>query len=226
MPDRDCAWRGGRERRSACAGPFSNLAAFATGHSTAAPRFSAPEVLSWNDSASLPLLPTDRSVEIFAQLRKSPRLDLNNATSWRVRPDRELDATNQKSLMDLEVRNLPARILAGLQGRVVRYLDTGHGGVLRLADPKVVIPWIYAKRLKSGKSRRPRAHSEFAAGFRQDKGTLACHRARIAFRDVSRATDSRTFRAALLPPRVFVGNQAPYLLWPVATRKTKRSSLA
>lgn len=36
-------------------------------------------------------------------------------------------------------------------------------------------------------------------------------RARVAFRDVSRATDSRTVRACLIPPETFLTNKAPYL---------------
>jgi hypothetical protein len=82
-----------------------------------------------------------------------------------------------------------------------------------------VIPWIYAKRLKSGKSRRDSAHSEFSTAFRQDRTTLPCQRARIVFRDVSRATDSRTLRACLLPPKLFLTNKAPYLLWPRGDEK-------
>jgi hypothetical protein len=35
--------------------------------------------------------------------------------------------------------------------------------------------------------------------------------ARVAFRDVSRATDSRTVRACLIPPEHFLTNKAPYL---------------
>src|SRR6202042_2225545 len=37
---------------------------------------------------------------------------------------------------------------------------------------------------------------------------------RIAFRDVSRATDSRTLRLAMVPPHVFLIHLAPYLLFP------------
>jgi len=48
----------------------------------------------------------------------------------------------------------------------------------------------------------------------QNKHTLACFKPRIAFRDVTRSTDSRTVRAALLPPKVFITNKGPYLLWP------------
>jgi len=45
-----------------------------------------------------------------------------------------------------------------------------------------------------------------------DAAPLPLHRARIAFRDVARATDTRTVIAALLPPGVSVTHKAPYLL--------------
>jgi Eco57I restriction-modification methylase len=38
-------------------------------------------------------------------------------------------------------------------------------------------------------------------------------RCRVAFRDVSRATDSRTIRAALIPPSTLLTNTAPYLVF-------------
>jgi hypothetical protein len=80
-------------------GPFADGRAFERGHGSAGTRFAAAEVLRWNDSASLPLLPTERSIEVFAQLRKSPRLDLDDGAGWRARPDRELDSSLQKNLM-------------------------------------------------------------------------------------------------------------------------------
>ena len=80
-------------------GPFANLASFETAHGAPTVRFSPAEVLSWNDIASLPLLQTERSVEIFAQLRKAPRLDMNDGKSWRARPEQELNSTTQKPLI-------------------------------------------------------------------------------------------------------------------------------
>jgi hypothetical protein len=195
-------------------GPFANEATFSAAHNTPAARFVAANVLSWNDSASLPLLPTERSVEIFVQLRKSPRLDLNDGSSWRARPDRELDASLQKGLMDLKSDKCPKGFWPVFKGESFDIWTPDTGEYYAFADPDVVIPWIYAKRLKSGKSRRDSAHAEFTTGFRQSRATLPCHGSRVAFRDVSRATDSRTVRACLLPPKVFVANQAPYLLWP------------
>jgi hypothetical protein len=42
--------------------------------------------------------------------------------------------------------------------------------------------------------------------------TLPCRKARIAFRDITNATNSRTCIAALIPPEVVLTNKAPYLL--------------
>ncbi|MYJ75550.1 MAG: hypothetical protein F4089_10835 [Gammaproteobacteria bacterium] len=56
------------------------------------------------------------------------------------------------------------------------------------------------------------AFSELSSTVLADSGTLPCRRARIAFRDVTRATDTRTLIAALVPPNRVIVNQAPYLL--------------
>ena len=82
------------------------------------------------------------------------------------------------------------------------------------AEPGPVLDWLQRKRIRAGKSRRDSPHREFPMEYLRDRSTLPCFEPRIAFRDVSRATDSRTVRAALLPPEVFVTNKAPYFLWP------------
>jgi hypothetical protein len=195
-------------------GPFATLAAFDAGHNAPEARFAPANVLSWNDSASLPLLPTEQSVEVFAQLRKAPRLDLNDGKSWRARPDRELDATNEKHLMDLRSDICPKGFWPVFKGESFDIWTPDTGEYYAFAHPDEVIRWLYAKRLRSGKSRRDSAHREFSPAYRQDKATIACNYPRIAFRDVSRATDTRTVRACLLPARIFLTNKAPYLLWP------------
>jgi len=200
-------------------GPFATREAFDAGRNAAPARFSAAEVLSWNDTASLPLLPNERSVDIFVQLRKAPRLDLNDGRSWRARPDRELDATMQKPLMDLKSKECPKGFWPVFKGESFDIWMPDTGAYYAFADPEKVIPWLYEKRLRSGKNRAGSAHAEFPPAYRQNKATLACHHARIAFRDVSRATDSRTVRACLLPPKVFLTNKAPYLLWPRGDEK-------
>ena len=58
-------------------GPFASEADFREGVERTASTFNREEVLAWNDTASLPLLPDQDSVAVFAQLRKALRLDLN-----------------------------------------------------------------------------------------------------------------------------------------------------
>jgi hypothetical protein len=194
-------------------GPFATPAAFDAGHNSPPARFAPADVLSWNDSASLPLLPTELSVEVFAQLRKAPRLDLDDGKSRRARPDTELHATAQKPLMDLNSETCPKGFWPVFQGESFDIWTPDTGKYYAFADPDEVIPWLHAKRLRSGKSRRDSAHAEFTPAHRQNKATLACNYPRIAFRDVSRATDTRTVRACLLPAGIFLTNKAPYLLW-------------
>ena len=49
--------------------------------------------------------------------------------------------------------------------------------------------------------------------------------ARVAFRDVSRSTDSRTVRACLVPPGVLLTNKAPYLAFVQGKEKTQAVAL-
>ena len=53
--------------------------------------------MRWSDSASLPQLPAQDSLGVFRQIRKAPRLDLDDGTSWRARPDRELERVDFRS---------------------------------------------------------------------------------------------------------------------------------
>ncbi len=82
------------------------------------------------------------------------------------------------------------------------------------ANPEPALEWLQRKRMRAGKSRRDSVHREFPIEYLRDRSTLPCFRPRIAFRDVARATDRRTVIACLVPPEIFIGNQAPYLLWP------------
>ena len=47
----------------------------------------------------------------------------------------------------------------------------------------------------------------------RDPATLPCRCPRVAFRDVARATDTRTVHCALVPPDVVITNKGPYCLW-------------
>lgn len=195
-------------------GPFADMTAFRDGSAAEPVSFEAEEVLSWNDTASLPLLPTADSLGVFAQLRLAPRLDFNDGHSWRARPDSELHATSQKPLMDFH-ETRPDTYWPVYKGESFDLWnpDRGPSTYYAWADPDPVLDWLYAKRLRSARSTRGSAHGEFAMGHVQDRSTLPPLSARIAFSDSTNRLNARTVIASLIPPNTFVANQAPYLLF-------------
>ena len=195
-------------------GPFACGAAFSRGVRDSPAKFRRSEVLAWNDSASLPLLPDEDSIGVFAQLRKAPRLDLNVLGQWRARPDSELHATNQKNLMDLVSDDCPDGFWPVFKGESFDLWNPDTGKYYAWADPAPACHWLQKKRLRAGKSTRDSAHREFPFEHLLNPKTLPCFAPRVAFRDVTNRTNRRTVIACLIPPEVLIGNQAPYLLWP------------
>jgi phenylpyruvate tautomerase PptA (4-oxalocrotonate tautomerase family) len=76
-------------------------------------------------------------------------------------------------------------------------------------EPEVGLAELQRKRQGSGVWR-----AYFLPEILRDLRTMPHHRPRILFRDITRATDSRTARVCLAPPHVFAHNKAPSLLWP------------
>jgi len=145
---------------------------------------------------------------------------LNDPTQWRARPHTELHATNDKKdkktgemLMDLESEECPDGFWPVFKGESFDLWEPDTGTYYAWSDPDVLVPRLQAKRIR-GNRLASSAFSECDTEWCYDQRTLPCFHPRIAFRDISRATDTRTVRCALVPPNVFIANQAPYLLWP------------
>jgi len=193
-------------------GPYASAARYRAGLERTAVRFSAAEVRSWGSGAPLPQLPDERSIEVFARLRRAPRLDHDAPGSWRARPVSELHATRDKPLLELAPGGR-ADLWPVYKGESFDLWRADTGRSYAWADPARLLPVLQQRRLRGGR-RAGSPLAECALDWRERADTLPCLAPRIAFRDVSRATDSRTVRAALVPPRVFLANQAPYLVWP------------
>ena len=84
--------------------------------------------------------------------------------------------------------------------------------------------------LAKARKRNPGAKSllaeEVPVAVRRQAVKRTCQRARVAFRDVSRATDSRTVRACLVPPEHFLVNSAPYLAFVDEDTRSEAACLA
>tara|TARA_Y100000310_G_scaffold139075_1_gene138219 strand:- start:204 stop:1340 length:1137 start_codon:yes stop_codon:yes gene_type:complete len=200
-------------------GPFASLDRLKIGANKTPVRFLVNEIMSWTDTAALPLLSSEGSSDVFAQLRKAPRLDLNDGKSWRARPYTELHATNDKKLMNFP-NNPPKSQWPVFKGASfdIWEPDRGPDTYYAWADPKKIQEHLHQKIVRSGRQKRS-AFNEFPESWRKNKKNLPCLKPRIAFRDVTNRTNRRTVLAALVPPKVFITNAAPYLLWPSGDEK-------
>jgi len=199
-------------------GPFRSAERFAAGRANPPITFPATDVLGWTDTGALPLLRAEESAEVFAQLRKSPRLDLDDGRSWRARPYSELHATHDKPLMRFTEKP-PKGYWPVYKGESFDIWQPDTGTYYAWADPEKLLHHLQVKRQRSrNKENSPFAEFTDAAWFNSMK-TLPCMKPRIAFRDVTNRTNQRTVIAALVPPKVFIANQAPNLLWPRGDEK-------
>lgn len=167
------ARREGGRTPVALRGPYPSLDRYTGGVVREPAVFYGDQIQSWNDTASLPLLPTDESVEVFTQLRKSPRLDLNDGTSWRTRPHTELHATNDKGLMDLKSKERPAGFWPVYKGESFDLWTPDTGTYYAWADPKKMLPHLQQRRLRGGRNWNS-PFSEFDPGVLRDLETLPC----------------------------------------------------
>ena len=199
-------------------GPFDSIASFEQGKSVEAHRFTTEDVLSWSKSASLPLLPYTYSAEVFAQLRKSPNLDLDKPRQWRARPDREMDATNQRDIMDYS-KGCPKGFWPVYKGASFGLWNPDTGEYNAWGNPKKILPWLQAKRLKANSGARDSVHGEFPRKHVEVQSTLAALHPRITFRDITNRTNNRTVIACLIPPETFITNTGPVILFPKGDQK-------
>jgi hypothetical protein len=191
-------------------GPFSSLESLKEGLSRPLSRVHCSDVLSWNESASLPLLPASQSLEVFLQLRRAPNFGLR-ANDWDLRPEQEINAVSQKAMFDLESEEQPEGFWPVYKGESFDLWDPDTGRYNGFIDPAIAIPWLLAKR-RNGARRTDGPHAGTPIAITNDSATLACNRPRIAFRDVTNRTNQRTVIACLIPPLRLITHSAPYLL--------------
>ena len=166
----------------------------------------------------MPLLPTDDSADVFKTLMHSPWFSLSKAKDWRARPDRELDATMQKSLMNFS-KECPPGFWKVYKGASFDIWEPDTGIYNAFADPNEVLSWLQDKRVRANSSTRDSVHKEFSKEYILDKNTLAPLRARIAFRDITNRTNTRTVIPCLIPPNTFITNKGPTILFPRGDEK-------
>jgi hypothetical protein len=115
--------------------------------------------------------------------------------------------------MDLRSARCPRGFWPVYKGESFDIWEPDSGTYYAWANPRIVREALQQTRIRSAKNKRS-AFWEFRPEVIQSTDSLPCLRPRVVFRDISRATDTRTVRAALVPARVFLTNKAPYFVWP------------
>lgn len=196
------------------AGPYHSETEFLKGAGEPRTEFDADEFRTWGAEGAFPLLPSTASGLVFLQMHQHPRLDLRGG-DWRARPYAELHASSDKPLMDL-TQTGAGEGWPVYKGESFDLWTPDSGVYYGRCDPEVVLPELQRRRQRPA-SNSP--FSEFDRAWLEDPTTLPSRHPRIAMRLVSRATDSRTVRAALVPPNVVLTHGAPYLLMPRGNEK-------
>lgn len=189
-------------------GPFLSLQRYQEGADGAPAVVDGKALATWSGTAAFPLLPSDESLPVFLKLRAHPRLDAEGV--WAARPVTELHATNEKKEMVLDGAPVDG-LWPVYGGRSFDLWKNDTGEYYAWAEPKKIAAYLQEKRVRQQRHARS-AFSAFPADWAADKTTLPCLHPRIAFRDISRATDTRTMRVALVPPEVALTNKAPHVL--------------
>jgi hypothetical protein len=151
---------------------------------------------------TVPLMRSQAEADILAKLRRGSPFPFGAGGRWRCFAVQELNETFDRKLWHRAESGWPL-----WKGESFEQYDP-HGAGAR---------WCPASDAAMAKVRKRRPGSgsllagELSLAARRKAVAEEVGRARVAFRDVSRATDSRTVRACLVPPQTFLTNKAPYL---------------
>jgi hypothetical protein len=165
----------------------------------------------------VPLLPSAEAADLLARLRAQSAPFPHGGARWQCFPTRELHETDDRELWESATEGRPL-----WKGESFDQFDP-HGREARACP-------VTAEAVE--RARRPRAGSEsilaseLKPAVRRAAAEEEAVRARVAFRDVTNRTNSRTVVAALVPPETFLLNSAPYLVFFDADDLDRASCLA
>lgn len=175
------------------AGPFFNQSEFVSGAATTA-EVPAEEFGSWSETAAFPLIPDTAAAQVLRTMMLSgvfrntpPDVDFALIQG-------DLNATKDKPVLEFDVEESRGRI------------PVGTGASFNIWNPDAGVPYAYSpvdvlrpylRRKFEGAARTSRSAY---SGMTLPEGRLQLDQARIVYRGIARATDTRTSIPCLAPP--------------------------
>lgn len=216
--------RGSADKGVFLRGPYNSMNAYNAGMNrgdTDISYFTPDEVMAWGEGAAFPLLPSPGSGPVFAAMQKSPVLGAA-VGDWQFRPVQgDLNATKAKPFFDFALSSpAPTHNLPIWTGRSFGNWDPNGEELYAFADQDGIVQMLQTKRAKQV-THKASAFCGQPGTWAADPDTLPLRHPRIAFRDVTRATDTRTAICVLVPGGVGLVHQAPYLFQVAGTAKNE-----
>jgi hypothetical protein len=148
-------------------------------------------------------LRNQNEADLLTKVRQGSRFPFGPLSRWRCFPVRELeDDKKHRPLWEGAREGWPL-----WKGESFDQYDP-NGAEARICPPSDAV-WKRANKARPGGDSV--LASELPVDTRQRAVASELGRERVAFRDVSRADDSRTVRACVIPPETFLTNTGPYL---------------
>jgi hypothetical protein len=190
-------------------GPFASLDEFRAGMAAPASPIDVTSLLEWSPSGAFPLLPDADSLGVFLKLRAHPRLDSTRA-DMAVRGLREWNATDDKHRFVFTSSG--TGLIPVYKGDSFDLWNPETGSVYAYANPTQMQADLQARRLNQIRLKRSALYG-MPAAWGGDVKTLPMHHPRIAWRDTTNRTNTRTVVTALVPPEIVMVHQAYYLFF-------------
>jgi hypothetical protein len=164
------------------------------------------EFAVWSNRAAFPLIPDPVSAQVFRQMKRNARFDVVR-DGWEFRPIQgDMNASADSSAMEFDIEAPRGRIPIAA-GASYNLWDPDAGAPFAYGDPRVLRPHLAYKL--AGAIRTSRSAYN---GLKFAPNALPMDSARIAFRDIARATDTRTAIPCLLPSGTAAVHQSPILV--------------
>ncbi len=184
------------------AGPLNDAERFAHARDLRV-LYRVEDLASWSETLELPSLSDPKAAKVFEAMLRHPRFD-DEGRTWRARPYCELHSTADKDLYNESECGWPV-----WKGNTFDRYQPDLSAPVYWAEPDATLARLEEKRVGARG-----AFDGFSASVLADPMTLPPWDCRIVFRDVVRATDRRTMKACLAPPRIFAMEKSPQLIWP------------
>lgn len=190
-------------------GPFDTYESYRSSRNSPPLDLQIEVILNGSDAYSIPLLPSSNGFEavgVMQQMQTQPRFDSNE--QFRFRQVAEFHARGDREFFHLTEPS-PENNWPVIGGQSYNIWNSDTGNYFATIDPATARTELQRKRTAArGRS----AFAEMSDEWRTNATTLPCVNPRIVFRDVARATDTRTSIAALIPPNRVIVHNSPYLL--------------